>query len=98
MGETAWEPEAVMPVLLAHQGGWDEILLVLVPIALFALLLVIANRRANAIESGRRQGGADASESGRRQPGAGSTDRGRRQGGTDDRRPTPEPPPADPRA
>jgi hypothetical protein len=49
-----------MPVLLAHQGGWDEILLVLVPIALFALLLVIANRRADAIERGRRQGGADA--------------------------------------
>ena len=55
-----------MPVLLAHQGGWDEILLVLVPIALFALLLVVANRRANAIENGRRSdegsggpGGAD---------------------------------------
>lgn len=42
------------PVLLAHQGGWDEILLVLVPIALFALLLVIANRRANTIEDRRR--------------------------------------------
>ena len=50
----ACEPEAVMPVLLAHQGGWDEILLVLVPIALFALLLVVANRRADAIESARR--------------------------------------------
>jgi len=44
---------AVTPVLLAHQGGWDELLLVLVPIALFALLLVIANRRANAIEARR---------------------------------------------
>lgn len=54
MGRAAWEPLSVMPVLLAHQGGWDEILLVLVPIALFALLLVVANRRANAIESGRR--------------------------------------------
>lgn len=32
--------------LLAHQGGWDEILLVLVPIALFAGLLALANRRA----------------------------------------------------
>lgn len=32
--------------LLAHQGGWDEILSVLVPIALFAGLLAIANRRA----------------------------------------------------
>jgi len=33
-------------VVLAHQGGWDELLLVAVPIALFALLLVVANRRA----------------------------------------------------
>ena len=51
------------PAILAHQGGWDEILLVLVPIALFAVLLVVANRRANAIESGRRSderpGGGD---------------------------------------
>jgi hypothetical protein len=43
----------VTPLLLAHQGGWDEILLVLVPIVLFALLLVIANRRANVIEARR---------------------------------------------
>jgi len=34
------------PVLLAHQGGWDEILLVLVPIGLFAFLLFVANKRA----------------------------------------------------
>jgi hypothetical protein len=46
----------VTPVLLAHQGGWDEILMVLVPIALFAVLLVIANRRANLIEERRGQG------------------------------------------
>jgi hypothetical protein len=52
---------AVTPVLLAHQGGWDEILMVLVPIALFAVLLVIANRRANAIE-GRREAGEPAGE------------------------------------
>lgn len=52
---------AVTPVLLAHQGGWDEILMVLVPIALFAVLLVIANRRANAIE-GRREAGEAAGE------------------------------------
>ena len=32
--------------LLAHQGGWDELLFVLVPIGLFAGLLAIANRRA----------------------------------------------------
>ncbi len=32
--------------LLAHQGGWDEILLVGVPIVVFAGLLAIARRRA----------------------------------------------------
>jgi hypothetical protein len=31
---------------IAHQGGWDEILFVLVPVALFAGLLVLANKRA----------------------------------------------------
>ncbi len=34
-------------LVLAHQGGWDEILLVLTPIALFAGLLWLANSRAN---------------------------------------------------
>lgn len=33
-------------MLVAHQGGWDEILLVLAPIALFAVLLLVANKRA----------------------------------------------------
>ena len=32
--------------MLAHQGGWDEILLVLAPVALFAFLPFVANRRA----------------------------------------------------
>lgn len=32
---------------LAHQGGWDEILLVLLPIGIFAGLLAVANRRAS---------------------------------------------------
>jgi len=31
--------------LLAHQGGWDEILLVVGPLALVAGLLWLANRR-----------------------------------------------------
>ena len=42
-------------LLLAHQGGWDELLMVLVPIAIFAGLLVVANRRASAIESERQR-------------------------------------------
>ena len=33
--------------LVAHQGGWDEILLVAVPLAAFAAVLFLANRRAN---------------------------------------------------
>jgi len=36
----------VTAVVLAHQGGWDEILFVLVPISLFAGLLALANKRA----------------------------------------------------
>lgn len=31
--------------VLAHQGGWDEILMVIAPLALFWLLLRAANRR-----------------------------------------------------
>jgi len=37
---------SVHALLLAHQGGWDEILLVIVPILIFAALLGIADRRA----------------------------------------------------
>lgn len=32
--------------LLAHQGGWDEIAMVGVPIVVFAGLLAVARRRA----------------------------------------------------
>jgi hypothetical protein len=35
-----------MTSVLAHQGGWDEILLVLAPVGLFAFLLFLANKRA----------------------------------------------------
>jgi len=34
-----------MGLLLAHQGGWDEMLFVLVPVGAFATLLALANRR-----------------------------------------------------
>jgi hypothetical protein len=46
-----WEPDAVVSLspVLAHQGGWDEMLMVLVPIMIFAALLVVANRRASRI-------------------------------------------------
>ena len=35
--------------MLAHQGGWDEILLVAGPLVVFGGLLVIARRRAVAL-------------------------------------------------
>ena len=37
--------------VLAHQGGWDELAFVLLPIALFAGLLAIANRRATRAQA-----------------------------------------------
>lgn len=39
--------------MLAHQGGWDEVLMVLIPIAAFVGLLWLATRRAKAIQAQR---------------------------------------------
>ena len=36
--------------VLAHQGGWDEILFVLSPLVLFAVLLMVARRRVDQLE------------------------------------------------
>ena len=36
-------------MVLAHQGGWDEVLLVLAPVVLFAGLLFVANKRAERL-------------------------------------------------
>jgi len=44
--------------VLAHQGGWDEALVVLVPIALIVGLLVLATRRAKAIQAARASSSA----------------------------------------
>lgn len=38
---------AMTAAVLAHQGGWDELLLVLVPIAVVAWLLWLAKRRVS---------------------------------------------------
>lgn len=38
----------MIAVVLAHQGGWDEALFVALPISLFAFLLYLANKRAQA--------------------------------------------------
>jgi hypothetical protein len=37
-----------MAMVFAHQGGWDEMLFVALPLGLFAFLLFIANRKAQA--------------------------------------------------
>ena len=38
-------------LILGHQGGWDEILLVVAPLGLIAWLLWVANRKAEKIKS-----------------------------------------------
>lgn len=44
---TAFGRSDVFP-LFAHEGGWDEILLVAIPLILIGSLLFIANRRVDA--------------------------------------------------
>jgi hypothetical protein len=41
-------PLIASSTLLAHQGGWDEILLVAGPIAVVVGLLAVVRRRVNA--------------------------------------------------
>lgn len=45
--------------LLAHQGGWDESLAVVTPVAIFAVLLWLANRRAARAGTGAGEPAAD---------------------------------------
>ena len=45
-----------LPLLTAHQGGWDEILLVAGPLAVIAGLLWLADRRARRIGSSEEDG------------------------------------------
>lgn len=49
----------IAAAVLAHQGGWDELLLVAGPIAVFAALLVVANRRAKRLEAEQQERGAE---------------------------------------
>ena len=39
--------------ILAHQGGWDEILMVLGPLAILFVLLLLANKRARKLAEAR---------------------------------------------
>ena len=51
---------AVLALLLAHQGGWDEILMVVVPVLVFGVLLRSANRRAQQQRHGKDGGTPEA--------------------------------------
>jgi hypothetical protein len=50
---------AAGPVLLAHQGGWDEILLIAGPIVLIMGLLWLAKRRVDHAASLQANRGGD---------------------------------------
>jgi hypothetical protein len=53
----------VLVVTLAHQGGWDEMAMVAVPLLLVTILFVVANRRASAeLARQRAAGGEDTPE------------------------------------
>lgn len=52
-------PIGVSVAVLAHEGGWDEVLLVAGPIAVIVVLLAVVRRRLDA-----RAGGGDAPEGG----------------------------------
>jgi len=47
-GRTIGVVGSVATTLLAHQGGWDEALLIGGPMAAIAALLVVAKRRVDA--------------------------------------------------
>jgi hypothetical protein len=52
-----------MPVVLAHQGGWDEMLMVAVPILAIAGLLRLAKRRVSARQDAQASSDSDRSMS-----------------------------------
>jgi hypothetical protein len=60
----------MIAAILGHQGGWDEALLVLVPIAVFVGLLWLANKRAKAIQAKRLNDQAQPDASAPPAPGA----------------------------
>ena len=43
--------------MFAHQGGWDEILLVAIPISVIVGLLALANKRAKRLHRERTDSG-----------------------------------------
>ena len=59
---------ATTSVLLAHQGGWDEILLIAGPIVIIIGLLWLAKRRVDHAASLHGPGGTHADQSGGHSP------------------------------
>jgi hypothetical protein len=55
-------------LVLAHQGGWDEMLMVAAPIGLFVGLLRMANKRAEALQAEHEADAADATVPGDTEP------------------------------
>ena len=55
-------------MIFAHQGGWDEMLMVLTPVGLFVYLLWLANRRAEARLAEQTPKSADAPRAGASEP------------------------------
>jgi hypothetical protein len=51
------------PVLLAHQGGWDEALLIGAPILIIMGLLWLAKRRVDAAHEPSHGAGPDVTDS-----------------------------------
>jgi hypothetical protein len=45
-------------MIFAHQGGWDEMLMVLVPVALVVFLLRLANKRVKDQQRAEQSPGA----------------------------------------
>lgn len=56
-------------LVLAHQGGWDEMLVVAVPIGAFALLLWLANKKAGRLQEEREGAAEERAERGSSGPG-----------------------------
>ncbi len=55
--------EPIRTVILAHQGGWDEVLLVAGPLAFVAWLLWVADRRARRLDGPETGTGPDQASS-----------------------------------
>ena len=66
----------VLPVL-AHQGGWDEILLVATPVAVLALILWRANKKAARLEAEEAEDAEDAEGADQTEDEQGADDRDR---------------------